>query len=184
MPAEHAILGLLLLDQRGGHGYDLARQFGDGQPLGNVIRLEPGMLYHHLKKLARSGWVTSREEAQGSRPARQVYQATDAGEAELLRWLREPVEHTREIRLEFLVKLYFARKLDRELATRLVSEQLATCLRIEDALQAQLDDPAALDDGGDARFTREVINLRLAQTRAAIDWIDQLDDSMPAPERR
>jgi hypothetical protein len=40
MPAEHAILGLLVLDEGTGHGYDLARHFGDGQPLADVIRLQ------------------------------------------------------------------------------------------------------------------------------------------------
>ncbi|MDQ3779847.1 MAG: hypothetical protein M3354_04765, partial [Chloroflexota bacterium] len=55
MPAEHAILGLLALGVRPGegYGYDLARQFSLGQPLADVLRLEPGMLYHHLKKLER-----------------------------------------------------------------------------------------------------------------------------------
>ncbi len=31
--AVHAILGLLDLDDNSSHGYDLARHFGDGQPL-------------------------------------------------------------------------------------------------------------------------------------------------------
>ncbi len=90
-PAEHAILGLLYFEQGGGHGYDLARHFGDDQPLGDVLKLEPGMLYHHLKKLARTGWVTVDIEPQGTRPPRQVYTLTDDGTSELLRWLREPV---------------------------------------------------------------------------------------------
>ena len=46
------------------------------------------------------------------RPARFVYTLTTAGEAELDRWMSEPVGHTREIRLAFLVKLYLARQTD------------------------------------------------------------------------
>jgi PadR family transcriptional regulator AphA len=171
MPAEHAILGLLSLDDGAGHGYDLARHFGEGQPLGGVLRLEPGMLYHHLKKLERAGWVTSTLEPQGSRPPRQVYRITQAGQDELHRWLQEPVTHTREIRLEFLVKLYFARRLDPALAKRLIAEQRDTCERLEQSLASQL---AALDTepaDGERTFARLVIELRLAQTRAAIDWL-------------
>lgn len=67
-PAEYAILGLLYFEQAGGHGYDLARHFADDQPLGDVLKLEPGMLYHHLKKLGRTGWVTVDVEPQGTRP--------------------------------------------------------------------------------------------------------------------
>jgi DNA-binding PadR family transcriptional regulator len=171
MPAEHAILGLLSLDDGSGHGYDLARHFGEGQPLGSVLRLEPGMLYHHLKKMERVGWVTSTVEPQGSRPPRQVYRIAEAGEAELQRWLREPVAHTREIRLEFLVKLYFARRLDPDLATRLIAEQRETCERLEQSLASRLATLETPPEDDDRTFSRLVFELRLAQTRAAIEWL-------------
>lgn len=166
MPAEHAILGLLSMDDGSGHGYDLARNFGDGQPLAAVLRLEPGMLYHHLKKLEKSGWVSSMVVPQPSRPPRQVYRITEPGRVELDRWLKEPVAHTREVRLEFLVKLYFARLLDPELEARLIAEQLETLQRLETNL---LEQTRAADP-----FVRQVYDLRLAQTRAAIAWIKNL----------
>lgn len=167
MPAEHAILGLLSTDDGSGHGYDLARNFSDGQPLAAVLRLEPGMLYHHLKKMEKAGWVTSAVVPQPSRPPRQVYRITESGREELDRWMREPVTHTREIRLEFLVKLYFARRFDPELEARLIAEQLAALEKIEAHLGSQADvaDP----------FIRQVYDLRLAQTRAAIAWIKSLE---------
>jgi DNA-binding PadR family transcriptional regulator len=172
MPAEHAILGLLALDEGTGHGYDLARHFGEGQPLADVIRLEPGMLYHHLKKLARTGWVTSTTELQGNRPPRLVYKLTDEGRAELNRWLREPVARTREIRLEFLVKLYFARRLDPGHATRLLAEQRETLHKLEESFSARLTE--APKEDGDV-FPRLVLDLRLEQTRAALAWLDRVD---------
>lgn len=173
MPAEHAILGLLVLDAGAGHGYDLARHFGEGQPLGGVLRLEPGMLYHHLKKLERAGWLTSTVEPQGSRPPRQVYRITAAGREELRRWLQEPVAHTREIRLEFLVKLYFARRFDPGLAARLIAEQRGTCERLQESLAARLSALDATEAGDDRAFSRLVLELRMAQTRAAIDWLNR-----------
>lgn len=174
MPAEHALLGLLAIDDDGdGYGYDLARHFAKGQPLAEVLRLEPGMLYHHLKKLARVGWVEASLEPQSGRPPRRVHRLTAAGGVELRRWLGEPVDRTREIRLEFLVKLYFARRLDPRRASRLVAEQLATCLGLEASLARQLAaiDPAATDPG-DAAYRRLVVELRLAQTRAAAAWLE------------
>ncbi|TXG80415.1 MAG: PadR family transcriptional regulator [Thermomicrobiales bacterium] len=169
-PAEHAILGLLYFEQDGGHGYDLARHFGDEQPLGDVLKLEPGMLYHHLKKLARTGWVTVDIEPQGTRPPRQVYTLTEEGKDELLRWLREPVQHTREIRLEFLIKLYFARLLDPVLAADLIRGQLAKSREMEAMLEARLGDATSPTDD----FGRQVLDLRLLQTRAAIAWLESL----------
>jgi PadR family transcriptional regulator AphA len=171
MPAEHAILGLLSLDDGTGHGYDLARHFADGQPLGNVLHLEPGMLYHHLKKLAKAGWLSSTVEPQGARPPRQVYQITDAGRQELERWLREPVARTREIRLEFLVKLYFARRIDGDLARHLVAEQQETFARLEESLASQLTAFEVAEPADDQVFSRLVLELRVAQTRAAIEWL-------------
>jgi DNA-binding PadR family transcriptional regulator len=181
-PAAHAILGLLLLAEQdtaagsagAGYGYDLARHFGAGQPLAEIIHLEPGMLYHHLKRLDRAGWVEGWLEPQGSRPPRQVYRITAAGRDELWRWLAEPVARTREIRLEFLVKLYFARRLDPELATRLVAEQRDRLRHLEVSLADQI---AALTNAGDGdrTFTRLVLDLRLAQTRAALEWLADLD---------
>jgi DNA-binding PadR family transcriptional regulator len=171
MPAEHAILGLLA-DDGAGHGYDLARHFAEGQPLGAILHLEAGMLYHHLKKLDRAGWVSATVEPQGARPPRQVYRITPKGRTELLRWLREPVTRTREIRLEFLVKLFFARRLDPDLAARLVAEQRQTLLGLESSLAAQAATPAG---DPDAAFLRQVVELRLAQTRAALAWLDRID---------
>jgi DNA-binding PadR family transcriptional regulator len=169
-PAEHAVLGLLYFEEGGGHGYDLARHFGDDQPLGDVLKLEPGMLYHHLKKLARTGWVTVDVEPQGTRPPRQVYTLTDDGKIELLRWLREPVQHTRDIRLDFLVKLYFARLLDPALATDLIHGQLAKSREMESSLETRLAESNAPAND----FARQVLDLRLLQTRAAITWLESL----------
>jgi DNA-binding PadR family transcriptional regulator len=175
MPAEHAILGLLALAETdgSGYGYDLARQFAAGQPLGEILRLEPSMLYHHLKKLDRAGWVVAEVEAGGARPPRRMYQLTEAGRQQLGRWLSEPVTHTREIRLEFLVKLYFARRLDPRRAELLLTEQRETLRRIATSLTEQI---RALDaetpaPSSDEAFLRVVLRLRLAQTEAATAWL-------------
>ncbi len=175
MPAEHALLGLLALSNDGtGHGYELARQFGPDAPLGNVIRIEPGMVYHHLKKLERLGWVESVPGAAG-RPARRPIALSEAGRIEFNRWLAEPVAHTREIRLDFLVKLYFALLLDPRVAVRLVNEQREICQRIIESLSERRkaghgDDPPSPAH----RFGDLVLEMRLAQTEAALAWLDRV----------
>ena len=180
-PAAQAILALLSLNDGAGggegYGYDLARQFSAGQPLAEIIHLEPGMLYHHLKRLDRAGWISGSLEPQGSRPPRQIYRITAAGREELSRWLTEPVARTREIRLEFLVKLFFARRINPELASRLVAEQRETFRRLVASLteqRASATQAEADDRSSDRTFVREVLDLRLAQTRAALDWLDRL----------
>jgi len=187
MAAEHAILGLLALSESGmGHGYDLARQFSPEAPLGNVVRLEPGMVYHHLKKLERLGWVTVVPEMGPGRPARRVFALSSSGRAELRRWLAEPVARTREIRLDFLVKLYLALLLDPTLAVRLVDEQRQLCARLVESLsnrrqRAQLEEKRTADS---ADFGDMVLDMRLAQTQAALAWLDRVGrDAAIAVER-
>ena len=186
MPAEHAILGLLAITDGGGdgrgYGYDLARNFADDQPLGEVLHLEPGMLYHHLKKLERVGWVEASVQQQANRPARRTYRLAESGRAELLRWLAEPVTRTRELRLEFLVKLYFARLVDPERADRLVTEQREATQRQLASLETQLR--ALASPGAEAArdplsdFTTTVLTLRRMQTEAALVWLDALSAPM------
>lgn len=176
LPAEHALLGLLSLAGGTAHGYDLARQFRRDQPLGEVIRLEPAMLYKHLKKLARLGWLTMTTEDQAPRPPRQICHLTRSGEAELSRWLAEPVARTREIRLEFLVKLYFATHLDLVLAQRLVSEQRTVVTQLAESLdeqRASLLTPVDAQPGDDLFFQDLVLDLRIRQTHAAAEWLER-----------
>jgi DNA-binding PadR family transcriptional regulator len=187
MTAEHAILGLLALSESGiGHGYDLARQFSPEAPLGDVVRLEPGMVYHHLKKLERLGWVSAVPEAEPGRPARRLFALSSSGRAALERWLSEPVARTREIRLDFLVKLYLALLLDPALAVRLVDEQRDLCARLVESLSNRLQS-IQVEEPGDAltaRFGEMVLDMRLAQNRAALAWLDRVGrDAAMAVER-
>ena len=186
MPGEHAILGLLAVSDTGsGHGYDLARQFSPDAPLGDVLRLEPGMVYHHLKKLERLGWVTVVPGGTPGRPARRVFALTSSGREELERWLAEPVAHTREIRLDFLVKLYLALLLDPTLAVRLVGEQRERCSVLVDSLTDRLRKAGDAKSGkSPTRFGAMVLDMRLAQTKAALAWLDRVGrDAAVAVER-
>ncbi len=184
-PGEHALLGLLAMAEgrQPAYGYDLARQFGEGQPLGEVLRLEPGMLYHHLKTLERHGWVASATEEQPSRPARRTFRLTREGRDELARWLSEPVSHTREIRLEFLLKLYFAGTLDPARRAVLLREQRAVLAALAESLRRQREDAETVGEApGDdraLRFRVAVLGLRIAQTEAALAWIDGMAEGLP-----
>jgi len=173
--AEYALLGLIAqTPQREIHGYDLVRAFADGV-LGRIVRLEPGMLYHYLKKLARDGLVTTRHERQTGRPDRQLHALTTEGEAALHDWITAPVRSTREIRLDFLVKLYLARQIDVDVATGLVRDQQAVMGQRAERLKAQLADPQPADP--DNAFGESVLELRLGQTQSALAWLATLPET-------
>src|SRR5215216_7911334 len=134
------------------------------------------MVYHHLKKLERLGWVSAVPKAEPGRPARRMFALSSSGRAELGRWLAEPVAHTREIRLDFLVKLYLALLLEPALAVRLVEEQRDLCARLVESLANRLRSVQVEEDEDPvtARFGDMVLDMRLAQTRAALAWLDRV----------
>jgi DNA-binding PadR family transcriptional regulator len=170
-PAEYSLLGLLASTSAGGvHGYDLARQYTHGA-LGEIIRLESGMLYHHLKKLDRYGMITTQIERQADRPDRQIHTLTPHGREQLDRWLREPVRATREVRLDFLLKLFFTRRLVPSHLGELIGQQRAVLATLANSLATQLSASATDNDAVERQM---VLRLRQVQTEAALTWLDSL----------
>jgi DNA-binding PadR family transcriptional regulator len=174
MTPEHALLGVLASTASGtGHGYELARSFAPGAPLGSVLHLEPGMVYHHVKKLEKLGWLRLISDG-GRRPGRRIVAITEDGRAELYRWLGEPVQHTREVRLEFLVKLYLALRLDAETAKRLVDEQRVLLAGVRESLLGEpVPAPSTPQEFGEL-----VRDLRAMQTEAASSWLGSVRDRL------
>lgn len=167
--AEHALLGLLAESADDGvHGYDLIKRFADGA-LSDIIRIEPGMLYHHLKSMATRGWLITTIERQASRPDRQMHIITDVGRASLTAWLAEPVRATRELRLEFLVKLYLLERLAPQQVEHLIEAQCSVIDQLIASLEQQRN---ALDSADpDLPFRQRVHDLRIAQNCAARQWL-------------
>ncbi len=162
MAIEQTLLGLLATEPR--HGYELTKEFLPETTLGDIVHLESGMLYAHLKKLQKEGWVESRLEAQESRPARRIFFITPGGQDELDRWLSEPVGKTRDIRLDFLLKLYTARQHNPALAENLINEQRGACERFIVSLREQMEEEQD-------EFRRLVLEMRLAQNAALLSWL-------------
>jgi len=169
LPAAYALLGLLA--EGSAHGYELHRSFAPDGPLADVYRLEINQLYALLKKLAEMGLVEqSGLEPVGGAPPRRYFSITPSGLEELDIWLHEPVPHTREVRLEFLVKLYFAISRGPGQARDLLAAQRNVTLRTLSGLQEQIKS-ASLPAGD---FRRLVLELRLKQSEAVLDWLDDL----------
>ena len=162
---EYALLGLLL--DGPSHGYDLTRQFAADTELGKVCRLEMSMLYGLLKKLEKEGLLSGRDEPLTGHKTRRVVELTEAGRAEFEDWLAEPVQHNREIRFNFLVKLYFARQRSKELVVRLLDGQIEFNQMLLKKLLTQKQAAAS------HQFEEWVIEYRLEQTNAALRWLTQ-----------
>jgi len=96
------VLGFLMESEM--TGYDIKRRFRD--PIGFFYRASDGSIYPALKKLARDGMVTMRDDRRGMR-ARKLYAITPKGREHFLRTLREPAQPI-FVYDEAQVKIYFA----------------------------------------------------------------------------
>ncbi len=168
LPAAYALLGLLV----GGvaHGYDLHRPFAAGGALREVCRLPLNQHYALLKQLLARGLVEATGvESSGATPPRRRLAITAAGQAVLTGWLAGPVPHTRDVRLEFLLKLYFAERLAPAGVPALLAAQVAVT---RDSL-ARLDRAwAELADLPSGDFQCLVVDMRLRQNRAVLAWLE------------
>src|SRR5262245_7706992 len=118
---EYALLGFLRQQPR--HGYEIYQQLSDPNGLWLTWRMKQSQLYALLAKLEEEGFIEATLQLQESRPPRKVFQLTETGDAAFLAWVNSPVAHPRQMRLEFLVKLYFARREGDAVALHLVEQQ-------------------------------------------------------------
>jgi DNA-binding PadR family transcriptional regulator len=170
-PAEYAILGLV--KSRPMHGYEMFQQFENGT-LGQIVHLEMSQLYAFLKKLERLQYIKAQLESQGARPPRRVFQLTETGQEVFLHWLTQAVEKPRDIRILFLIKLYFIQQWLPAKTSYLVEQQTRACERFLETLEAQHASPASSITADDAFFDHVVLRSRIYQTRALLDWLREL----------
>lgn len=160
LPGELSVLALL----RDGpmHGYEMARCF-ERDDLAEVCPVEQSLLYTYLRNIEDRELVTWQEAREGKRPPRKVYTLTDAGRRAVDTWLNEPVERMRQVRLEFLLKLYFLHHSDVRAELALLRRQLAVC----EAYRRRLDERANCTEG----FPRLVAHSKLSAAEATIGWL-------------
>ncbi len=96
------ILGLLWA--RPMSGYDIKQTFD--RAIASYWNAGNSQIYTMLKNLHKAGLVEVEVVEQTTRPNRKVYRLTEAGYAEIARWLEEPVPE-RFTKDEFLTKLFF-----------------------------------------------------------------------------
>ncbi|MBI5301997.1 MAG: PadR family transcriptional regulator [Chloroflexi bacterium] len=169
--ARFALLGLLVDEAH--HGYDLYQHFTDPAGLGQVWHLGMSQMYADLKTLEASDFVKATVEQQDSRPAKKVFALTPAGRAAFREWMATPSRGLREMRVEFIVRLFFARREGRRAVTALIERQ-DQALRAELARWQVERSTEALDD-----FGQLVRAFRLNQTQAALTWLKSLRNSTP-----
>ncbi len=160
-PAEYLVLGAL----SGGplHGYDLYQYLEEH--LGQIWTLGRSQTYALLSRMEQAGLVAHERQAQEKRPDRKNFSLTLSGRKIFQTWVKAPVEHFRDLRMEFLAKIHFLEKRDRKSLGKLIEGQQAVCRdkfsRMENRKRCS-----------SSRMEHLIYDFRLAQARAALDWLE------------
>lgn len=130
---------LALLGEGPAHGFALAKELRPEADLGRVLTVHRPVVYRALDRLVAAGLVEVGAPEPGAGPNRTVHRATRRGRAAAARWLDRPVDHVRDLRIEFLVKLRLNQRRGRDLGP-VVEAQRATLADTLDRLVGGSED--------------------------------------------
>ena len=181
MALPHAIL--VSLWEQSGSGYELARRFD--RSIGYFWAATHQQIYRTLKQMEDDGWVSVSPVVQQGRPDKKVYTVSDAGRAELSRWISEPLSgrgssvadnRTRDIAVKVRGAQYGDVDAVRAQVAALRAERAAlldTYLGFE---KRQFPDPRGLT--GAALHQYLVLRGGIRAEESAIDWLDEVSAAL------
>ena len=157
---EYALLGALMSGPK--HGYDIMQFLEAG--LGPTWRVSTSQLYALLKRLDDEGFVTSNLEAQDTRPSKRVFSIMPTGERHFLEWLNRPTDHVRDLRIEFLAKLYFFHTLGHPEGDALVNTEIVLLEEIKENLHRKRQSE-------EDEYKRLVYGFRISTLAGWLEWL-------------
>ncbi len=177
MALPHAIL--VSLCEQAGSGYELARRFD--RSIGYFWAATHQQIYRTLRVMEDDGWVHVEPVEQQGRPDKKVFSVTDAGRAELARWIAEPLSgrgssvtdsRTRELAVKIRGAAYGdldALRLQVVALRRERAELLDTYLSFA---KRQFPDPAALHGADLHQYL--VLRGGIRAEEGSVDWLDEV----------
>ncbi|HEU0191368.1 MAG TPA: PadR family transcriptional regulator [Mycobacterium sp.] len=177
MALPHAIL--VSLCEQSGSGYELAHRFD--RSIGYFWSATHQQIYRTLRAMDGDGWVRATPVVQQGRPDKKVYTVTDAGRAELARWIGEPLSGSggsvtdtrmRDLAIKVRAAGYGDIGAVRAQAAALRAER-TTRLDVYRGLEKrQFPDPGSLT--GTALHQHLVLRGGIRAEEGAIGWLDEV----------
>lgn len=169
-----ALTVLCLLRERPMHPYEMQRLIRERHKE-DFLDLKRGSLYHAIERLAKAGFIeevgVSRE---GRRPERTTYRLTEAGETEVLDWLRDLLARPVRETSSFVAAMSFVGHLTPDEA----ADQLTIRAR---QLQCGVVAIGAVLENLTPQIGRVPLleaEYALAMRKAELDWVSQLLDEL------
>jgi PadR family transcriptional regulator AphA len=171
-PAEYAILGLVRRQPM--HGYQLARELAPNEGIGLVCPLGVSNVYFLLGNLEGRGLVEVDHRDEEVYPPRTIYKATAEGRRAFAAWMRQPVRRLRQVRMDFLLRLYFLGQAQPEKALELVERQIEFCERY---LSQWVGLAESVPVGS---FDRLAMEAKITVAEATLVWVRGYRDGLMA----
>jgi PadR family transcriptional regulator AphA len=176
--SEYCVLALLVEAPR--HGWGLATVLARDGEIGSIWSMARPLVYTSLRRLEAEGAIETSGIERGDRgPHRVVFKATPKGEKLAREWLQLPVEHVRDIRSLFLVKVVLAQRLGFD-AEALLLGQRALMVPFVAWLEARLEDVDPIAEPTEAT----VLHFRLETAQTTVRFIDHMLDDAKRPRAR
>jgi len=103
-------------------GYDIKTAFTT--EIGEFWQAKHSQIYPELSKLTNKGWIGFETEIVGKKLEKKVYSLTAEGRNALLTWLKEPLTELPTNKDEFVLKLYFIKRIDDERLPVMIQQQI------------------------------------------------------------
>jgi len=158
-----ALLGFFL--ERSFHGYELYKNITNTSEFKIIWNIKQSLFYNHLDVLNQEG-LLDKSIFEGSQyPDRKIYKISERGREVFFNWLIEPVSHGREMRQEFLAKLYFAIKQKQDIERELIQAQKNECKRWINSIENEKFNQKNI-------YQDLIFEYRIKQIEAMIDWLN------------
>lgn len=167
------IAALGLLAQEPGSGYDLLRHFE--KSMANVWPATQSQLYGELNKLADAGLI---EVSDIGPRGRKEYRITEAGRAELRRWITSPQDDP-PLRSPGLLRVFLLSEVPAEQARKHVVA-MAEHAEAEIKRLEELRDSIDWSDGDSLFYGRAALEYGLRMNAMAADWTQWLVTAIDA----
>jgi DNA-binding PadR family transcriptional regulator len=179
-PTAGELCILTLLVERPRHGWSLAATLAPDGEIGSIWSVARPLVYTGLRRLEAGGYIRTAGLERGDRgPHRVIYEPTAKGRKGVVQWLGRPVEHIREIRSLFLLKVVLAQRLGLDIEPLLTAQRVLMTPFIQ-FLEARLEDVDAAAEPTEAT----VLYFRLETAQTTVRFIDHMLGGVKSAKRR
>jgi len=166
----HAIL--VSLCEQSGSGYELARRFD--RSIGYFWTATHQQIYRTLRTMEGDGWLSATRVVQRGRPDKKIYTVSDAGRAELARWIADT--RTRDVAVKLRGVAYGDQAALATQIAALRAERAQLLDTYRGFEKTQFPDPSALRDSALHQYL--VLRGGIRAEESTIEWLDEVTSAL------